>query len=57
MAPVVAAVRIIAVAAIASRPMRGRKCSRQMRTTISLVEYSTSSSSALLVMVLTSLNS
>ena len=41
MAPVVAAVRIMAMLAISRIPIRGRKCSRQMRTTISVVEYST----------------
>ena len=57
MAPVVAAVSSMATEASMRSPMRGRKCSCQMRLTISPVVYSTWSSSALRLMVLESLNS
>ena len=57
MAPVVAAVSSMATEAISRSPMRGRRCSRQMRRTISPVVYSTWSSSALRVIALASLNS
>ena len=56
MAPVVAAVSSMAKVASSRSPMRGLRCSFQMRGTISPVVYSTWSSSALRVIALESLN-